>query len=154
MRRICGLRFRHLLTGFAGGLVLSFGLSFPVAAGPFEDGIAAYNADDFTSAMEIWRPLAAEGNPRAQYQVAALYAAGRGVRRDDEQVVSWLQLSAQQGFARAQSWLGFMYEFGERVAANQGEAISWYRRAAQQGDAFARDRLALIRAVTDEITKN
>jgi len=44
-------------------LVLSLGLTAPVAAGPFEDGLAAYGRGDYATALRLIRPLADQGKP-------------------------------------------------------------------------------------------
>lgn len=50
------------------------GLSGFASAGAFEDGVVAQQHGDYTEAMRIWRPLADQGSPIAQYDVGLLYA--------------------------------------------------------------------------------
>ena len=38
-------------------------------AGPYEDGFAAYQHDDYTTAYRLWRPLADQGNSQAQFNL-------------------------------------------------------------------------------------
>ncbi len=50
-------------------IVLTIGLLFtalPTQAGAFRDGLRAYRAGDFATARQLWRPLAIEGDSRAQ----------------------------------------------------------------------------------------
>ena len=150
MRRHCGHLVRYLFV-IAVGIPLYSGVILEAWAGPFEEGIAAYNRGDYETALAIWRPLATDGDARAQYRVASLYGAGQGVRRNDAKVVSWMHLAAEQGVALAQSRLGFMDEYGERVAPNERKALEWYRKAARQGDEFARDRLTYIARFSDPL---
>ena len=49
------------------------------AAGPLEDGIAAYNRGDPKTALKLWQPLADAGNPDAQVNIGVLHANGEGV---------------------------------------------------------------------------
>jgi hypothetical protein len=40
-------------------------------AGPWEDGMVAYNRGDYVPAIRLFRPLAEQGNPTAQNQIGA-----------------------------------------------------------------------------------
>jgi hypothetical protein len=53
-------------------LVLSF--ATPVAAGPFEDAVAAHGRGDYATALRLFRPLANQGNVKAQGFIAGAYA--------------------------------------------------------------------------------
>ena len=48
-------------------------------AGQLEDGKAAFDRQDYMAAMDLWMPLAEQGNAEAQYYVAGLYDKGLGV---------------------------------------------------------------------------
>jgi hypothetical protein len=61
------------------GAFLALTLFGPTEAGPLEDGLAAYQRGDFGVAMELWRPLANQGNDRAQAMLGEMYAQGQGV---------------------------------------------------------------------------
>lgn len=54
-------------------------VSTPVGAGPFEDAQAAYQANDYATALRLWRLLADHGNAEAQIKLAAMYRKGEGV---------------------------------------------------------------------------
>lgn len=87
----------HALTALSALIVLVLSLAAPAAAGPFEDGLAAYGKGDFSNAMRHWRPLADRGNAAAQSNVALMYGKGQGVPRDYVQAYMWASLSAAQG---------------------------------------------------------
>ena len=87
---------RGLIKAGISAVVLSLGLAAPVAAGPFEDGTAAYNGGDYATAMRLWRPLADDGNAKAQDWLGVTYATGRGVPKDDAIAVSWFQKAADR----------------------------------------------------------
>ena len=38
----------------------------PVVAGDFWDGVVAYNAGDYQKALQLWKPVAEQGNKFAQ----------------------------------------------------------------------------------------
>jgi hypothetical protein len=44
-------------------------------AGPWEDGMVAYNRGDYLPAIRLFRPLAEAGNPKAQTQGQAMAEA-------------------------------------------------------------------------------
>ena len=68
-------------------IVLSIGLgtrlaASPTVAEPFEDGMAAYERQDYVTARKIWRPLADKGHPQVLFNFAAMYANGEGIKQD------------------------------------------------------------------------
>jgi len=67
-----------------GGLVVAAQiLGIPGAlAGPWEDGMAAYNRGDYLPAIRLFRPLAEQGNPKAQSVLGVMYRKGQGVARN------------------------------------------------------------------------
>ncbi|MCW2307085.1 peptidoglycan-binding protein [Rhodobium gokarnense] len=92
------------------------------------------------------RAAAADGNPEAQFEVAARYTEGRGVRPDLTLAAKWYRLAADQGLAPAQYRLGSLYEKGTGVRKDMDEARKWYRRAAEQGNTKAMHNLAVLYA--------
>ena len=48
-------------------------------AGPWEDGMVAYNRGDYVPAIRLFRPLAEQGNPKAQNVIGVMYRKGEGV---------------------------------------------------------------------------
>jgi len=74
-------------------------------AGPWEDGMAAYNRGDYVPAIRLFRPLAEQGNPKAQSVLGAMYRKGQGVARNPAQAFMWFSLAARRGDARAKAEL-------------------------------------------------
>src|SRR5215831_6386779 len=97
-------------------VVLSLGLAAPSAAGPFEDGLAAYGRGDYATAIQLLQPFADQGNADAQSRLGFMYQYGRGVPQDDASAASWYQKAADQGNAYAQNNLGIMYQNGRGVS--------------------------------------
>ncbi len=116
----------------------------PLAAGQFEDGLAAQERGDYATAVQLWKPLAEQGNAIAQYNLAAMYAEAQGVPRDAAEALKWYRHAAGRGHAPAQLKLALMYDQGMGVPRHHSIAMKWYRLAAQQGDATAQLTLALI----------
>ncbi len=92
------------------------------------------------------RHAASKGDPRAQFEVAARYAEGKGIPQDFGQAATWYQRAATQGLAAAQYRLGALYERGLGVTADPGRARVWYNRAAEQGNVRAMHNLAVLSA--------
>lgn len=113
-------------------------------AGPFEDGVVAYERGDYASAIGLWHPLAQRGDAAAQFNLALMYNTGRGVPEDKAAAVGWYRLAAEQGYAKAQFSLGAMYERGQGVPQDYAEAARWYRTAAEQRNARARYKLGYL----------
>jgi len=72
-------------------------------AGPLEDGMAAYNRGDYAPAMQLFRPLAKQGNARAQAIIGAMYRKGQGVAKSSAHAFMWLSLAAARGDADART---------------------------------------------------
>ncbi len=114
------------------GDVVSLRLTGGAAAGPLEDGLAAYKRGDYATAMRLWRPLAEQGHATAQSNLGVMYAEGRGVPQDYAEAVKWYCLAAEQGNAAAQSNLGVMYAEAQGVPQDYVQAHMWFNLAASR----------------------
>ena len=74
-------------------------------AGPLEDGMAAYNRGDYTPAIQLFRPLAAKGNAKAQHLIGVMYHKGEGVARSSVRAFAWFSLAAAHGDGEAKAKL-------------------------------------------------
>jgi hypothetical protein len=90
-----------------GGLILAAQIwgSAGAVADPWEDGMAAYNRGDYVPAIQLFRPLAAKGNARAQHLIGVMYHKGEGVARNSVRAFAWFSLAAAQGDRDAQAKL-------------------------------------------------
>ena len=125
------------------GAVMAVGLTTPSFAG-LDDGLAAYDQGDFTTAYRELAPAAAGGAPAAQYALARMYLSGEGVDRDSAEGLKWLRKAAMAGVGRAQYQLGACHEWGIAATQDYGEAARWYRMAADRGVPAAQYRLGLM----------
>ena len=99
-------------------------------AGPYEDGIAAYDRGEFAAALSLWLPLAEQGNASAQYNVAVLYEKGQGAAQDFREAARWYLKAAEQGDPDAQYSIAVLYEKGIGVVApSRSDAQKWYALA-------------------------
>ena len=69
-------------------------------AGPYEDGVAAYERKEYVTAVKLFRVSADQGDSFAQNNLGSMYANGQGVTQDYKEAVRWFRLSAGQGNAK------------------------------------------------------
>jgi TPR repeat protein len=74
-------------------------------AGPWEDGMAAYNRGDYMPAIRLFRPLAEQGNAKAQHLIGVMYHKGEGVTRNDVRAFAWFSMAAAHGDSDAKAKL-------------------------------------------------
>jgi TPR repeat protein len=111
---------------------------------PSGDPRAAYESGDYATALSIWRPLASQGNPGAQYRLGVMYEIGKGVPQAYDEALHWYRKAAEQGFPAPQFNLGRMYELGRGVVQDHAEAAKWYLRSAGYGYASAQASLGCL----------
>jgi TPR repeat protein len=106
----------------------------------FAEGLEAYDAGDFETAIEAWRPLAEAGSLEAQVSLAEFYLNGLGVAADPAAAAAWYRRAAEAGDPVAQLNLGDLYARGLGVARDPVEAFVWFDLAARQGKSWAAAR--------------
>lgn len=98
------------------------------------EGIAAFEAGNYTIAFKILKPIADNKNPEAQCIIANIYHLGLGLERNILEAVKWYKKSAQQGYGVASNNLAGIFLVGnDGLEANQAEAEKWYKKAREQG---------------------
>ena len=97
-----------------------------------DQGFEAVKKGDYQTALKLWKPLADQGDARAQYNLGLMYRNGNGIQ-DDVEAAKWFRKAAENGDVKAQHNLGMMYTKGEGVEQDYAEAVKWYRKAADQG---------------------
>ncbi|MCX5797683.1 MAG: caspase family protein [Elusimicrobia bacterium] len=101
-------------------------------AGALADAKAAYGAGDYAKALQLYQPLADQGDSEAQFQVGVLYEQGLGVDKDAIAARRWYDKAAVQGHPGAMMWIGHTYAEGDGVGQDYAEAMDWYRKAAEK----------------------
>ena len=132
---------------FSIALVLSIACLSMAACDDFQEGRDAYLRGDYATALHEWRPLAEQGNTRAQYYLGVLYANGHGVPQDDGQARQWWEKAAAHGYEKAQYILGVLYGSGYGMPQDLVQAHKWFNLSAAKGDnvgAATRDALAIL----------
>jgi uncharacterized protein len=135
-------------------IILLLSVFAPAVAGPFGDGHGAFQRGSHRTAFRLLKPLAEEGDVRAQTLIAILYANGEGVSQDFAEALKWNLLAAQQGSTDAQTNLGLMLHYGQGVERDVENAIRWYRVAAERGNSMAQLKLGLTYDDGDGVAKD
>jgi TPR repeat protein len=96
-------------------------------------GVQAFDAEEYSLAYKELAPLAARGNPEAQFYIGKMNYFGFGVPKDLDIAFIRYTDSAEQGYMKAQHNLGLMYANGFSVEANPELGYEWISKAAAQG---------------------
>jgi TPR repeat protein len=135
--------FRSSLFPLASSLLLV--LTLAACNNQGELATEAFDNGEYEKAMDLWMPLAEDGNAEAQFGIGYLYDKGLGVPRDTAEAIHWYRLSAEKNHALSQLNLGAIHQEGrEDFPADPGRAADWYRLAAEQGNASAQYNLGKL----------
>lgn len=93
------------------------------------EGIAAATAGNYPQAITEFEPLAAAGDPVAQYYLAKLYLEGHGPANDVQRGVDLMTQAAKGNYPEAQAQLGLMYAMGLGVKVDNALAYDWLTKA-------------------------
>jgi Sel1 repeat len=79
-------------------LIASVGIaaSGTALALPNPEAEAAYERGDYRTAFTLWLPLAEQGSPRAQMNIARMYEKGEFVAQDSATAMEWYRKAAEQ----------------------------------------------------------
>ena len=98
-------------------------LSGPALAG-MNEGVAAVTVGDYPKAISEFQPLAAAGDPAAQYQLAKIYLEGHGPADGVPQGIDLMTKAANGNYPEAQAQLGLMYAMGLGVPVDNAKAYT------------------------------
>ena len=110
----------------------------------FQAGLDAYKKGDYVAAAKEWQPLAEQGDPVAQYNLALLYLDGHGVPESLAEAVNWFRRAAEQDYTLAQHNLGAMYASGQGVKRDYIQAYKWLNICAAKGNAGCASQRDLV----------
>lgn len=120
------------------------------AEGLFQEGLSAYNKNDYAEALEKLTPAATAGYAPAQCYLGSLYFDGNGVERNREEGVAWWTRAAEQGDALAQSNLGFAYAEGIGAKRDREQSVKWYMKAAEGDEANSAFTLEELEEISED----
>jgi len=87
---------------------------------------------------------AKSGNAKAQFDLAIMYATGRGVQKNEKIAFNWFHKSARKNYAAAKHYMGISFLQGRGVRKQTELARYWFRLASKQGYSASRSYLAKI----------
>ena len=119
-------------------------IAVPPHAAPEPSGEPTPDPLPATIAGAALRRAALNGDPAAEFEIAARFAEGRGVAADPLQAFVWTQRAAMRGYMPAQFRLALLFERGIGASADPERGKVWYRRAAEQGHIKAMHNLAIL----------
>jgi TPR repeat protein len=96
----------------------------PAFAGPWEDGMAAYNRGDYMPAIRLFRPLAEQGNAKAQNVLGVMFRKGEGVAKNSARAHMWFSFAAARGDAKARAELRDMSRTMTPEEISQADAMA------------------------------
>ena len=123
-------------------------------AADFSTAAQSYERGDYEGAFEQWQALANQGDMRAQYRLARMFAEGIGVTRDDRVALRWFRQAAEQGSTEARYELALIYSLGRGVPRDRSRAAYWYGRLAEDGHLTAQYLLARMHETGSGVTRN
>lgn len=88
----------------------------------FAQGMACYEKQDFSGALNWLRAASEQGHAEANFNLGIMYKNGRGVKQNDAEALMCYLTAAEQGYSIAQTVLGIKYLYGEDVNKNETEA--------------------------------
>jgi len=113
-------------------MLMGLALLVPLlAVAGFDEGVEAYAQADYAKALAEFKPLAEQGDARAEYFMGFLYRYGYGVKADHAEAGKWFRKAADQGDPRSLYYLGKMYESGEGLERDPVAAHMWFSLAAK-----------------------
>jgi hypothetical protein len=99
----------------------------------YQRGVDAIDRHDIQTAIGVLEPLAQKNDTRALFALAGVYAAGKGVPRDDVKAAQLYLRAAQRNHAPALFTLATLYADGRGIPRDMNKAIQCYEKAAQAG---------------------
>ncbi len=119
-------------------------------------GRAAYERQDYATALREFRPLAEQGDAMAQNFLGVMYKQGQGVAQDDQAAMQWWRKAAEQGNIYAKTFLGFMCKngHGQGMPQNDKAAGQLLSKTAQQGDADAQYHLGVMYYLGQDVAQD
>jgi localization factor PodJL len=95
------------------------------------------------------RIKAANGDPLAQFAIAARFARGALGKPDMAKAAEWYERAAAAGHAPSQYQLAALLERGAGVPKDAAQARKWYGKSAVQGNVKAMHNLAVLMTTND-----
>ena len=103
----------------------------------FNQGLQAYDAQNYEKAFHLWLPLARGNDLAAQRNIGHMLRRGLGVTRDPKRAIGFYERAAEAGLVTAAFNAGIMHLKGDGIPCNPRQALRWLRHASYYGHAVA-----------------
>ncbi|MEP4336748.1 MAG: tetratricopeptide repeat protein [Roseobacter sp.] len=150
---------KQVFGAIALAVLLAFG-GQTVTAQDLGKGRVAYKVGKYETALAEFRPLAEQGDAKAQHWLGLMYFEGKGVPQNFDKALKWYRLAAEQGDRAAQNSLGVLYvgytdgdvtvySDGRKGTSDHFRAHMWFNIAASFGSGHS---MRNIKSVEDQMT--
>lgn len=138
------------ILGYASAVAASLALASTAALADVKAGVDAWSAGDYDTAVRDWMPLARQGDPDAQFNLAQAYKLGRGVPMDLDKAKTLYGQAAANGHIQAADVYGLLlFQDGERE-----KAMPYIKASAARGDPRAQYILGVAHFNGDLVEKD
>ena len=103
---------------------------------------SAYEAGDYTKALQIFEQLSQAGDSQAQYDLSLMYLQGIGTNKNLEKGWTWMNRAADGGNVQAMLELAVRYQKSASLENAEQMAFLWFQRAAMAGSAAGQYNLS------------
>lgn len=103
---------------------------------------SAYEAGQYTKALQIFEQLSQAGDSQAQYDLSQMYLQGIGTSKNPEKGWIWMNRAADGGNVQAMLELAVRYQKSPSLEDSERMAFMWFQRAAMVGSAAGQYNLA------------
>jgi hypothetical protein len=138
-----GILATLLVFGVAGGAI-TLSVLFPRPNYSYREGLQYDSIKNYAKARQSYQNAVEEGCVPAMYNLALLYANGRGGFQDYTKAAELYQMAADRGNSKAMNNLGLLFEDGKGVTEDLTKARLWYEKAAQGGSVVAMKNLGRL----------
>lgn len=114
----------------------------PTTEDIFQQGLDAYQEENYETAVPLFQKAADLGHGPAQYYLAECYYHSHGVEEDLDTAFRWYKAAAEQNYPPALFQMGKRYQIGNGVTQDESEAFRLFELAAKQGYPPALVRIA------------
>ncbi|MCR8710456.1 tetratricopeptide repeat protein [Aliarcobacter butzleri] len=94
-----------------------------VFATTYEDGIKAFDRNDYKTAINIWQELANQGDGNSQYSLGVMYLKGLGIEQNYKKAKELFEKASYRKQSQAGSVLSIMYLNGLGVKKDYDKAF-------------------------------
>ena len=150
-----------LLSAVVIGAMLHTSAATPVPAEQINEGVSAFEMQEYDKAIALIKPLAEQGDPEAQYFMGTFYWYGSGVTRSSPIAQKWFSkayatwlAAAEQGDTSAMVEVSRMLNSGLGVKRDVDAALEWVRKALKNGEVEAHAVLGDMYMEGDSVEKD